>query len=180
MFLSNLFYQYGFLPRSDYLALYAQGMPLLTEDLTKMALQDCTASSESIVQLAERLERIVDSYEAGQIDHSGFTSQVAETVGGIRSLNKKIRKDQYLRYVDQRKSHKVAPVSRARSLAEVRGLVAELRRTASKMDEGLTSYYGGDGVQTISVSSLERPSFQTMTKQLDRIAKTIGKSVKSL
>ena len=83
-------------------------------------------------------------------------------------------------HLDQRSDQKVDSFSRAKSINDLEVLVRELERTARQIDSGISALSDGDGIQTVSVENLSQPSFRSMSKKLDRLTKTIQKSVNRL
>ncbi len=180
LFYRRLWLQYGYMSRYDYLSLYANGVSPLTEDATRLALRNCVVASEGVVQLSDRLQRLLDGYAAGSLTEGEFERGVDETLAGIRAYAKYIRRDDYLNFLDQRKDRKWDSIAPAQSVAELEALVQELRQTAVDVNSGITAFGQGEGVHVISVKNLEQASFRSMTKKLDKLTKSIDKSVRHL
>jgi hypothetical protein len=166
--------------RYDYLSLYAHGVSPLSTDATRLALQDATDAAVGVVQLSGRLRLLLHNYKAGDITEAEFNRGVNEAVSGIQTFSKFIRKDDYLNYLDLRKDQKWDSYSVAHSIEELEVLIRELDQTARQINSGITSFRNGDGVQTVSLGNLEQASFKSMTKKLDKLTKTIGRSVERL
>jgi hypothetical protein len=172
--------RYQFLNGYDYLWRYRQGDSPLTRHSMRIALQQCVSASAGMLRLSDQLERIVDQYERGELSEKDFEKQVGETTKQIRSLSKKIRKDDFLDYIDQRKNKKVDSFPQATSVAGLRSLTQQMRLLAFEIDSGLESFNQKDMSRVVNVRELERPSFDALTKGVDRLAKTIDKSARKL
>lgn len=179
-FLYRLTRQYAFFSGYEYLWRYAQGDSPLTPDIVKLALQDSSQAAHSLVGLSEDLKQLLADFEAGRLDRKSFEAEFDRTLAQVRKLAKKIRGDYYLGYIDQRTETKIEAPQAAASLAELRPLVDELHQMALEMQKGLSSFYTRDVTRVVSVQDLAQPSFRSISKGIDRISKTIGKSVDRL
>lgn len=180
LFFTRLWFRYGYMPRYDYLGIYTQGAPPLSVDAIRLALRDSKDASAGLVQLSLRLETVLNDFKAGRVSQDEFASRVDEILSGLRTYSKFIRNDDSLGYLDQRSDQKVDSFSRAKSINDLEVLVTELERTARQIDSGISALSDGDGIQTVSVENLSQPSFRSMSKKLDRLTKTIQKSVNRL
>ena len=180
MFVYLLTRQYGYLNGFDYLWRYSQGDSPLTPESVHMALTEPTGWSASLVDLAGQLRAVVTSYQAGEIEHTVLEQRVDGLTDEIRQLAKKIRKDQLLEFIDQRKDAKLEGYSKASSVEDLLALTDELNQLAVRIHDGLSGYSNQDVSRVISVDDLSEPSFDSMSKGVDRLAKVIKGSVDRL
>ncbi|MFQ5739586.1 MAG: hypothetical protein ACE5JX_11290 [Acidobacteriota bacterium] len=179
-FYRRLLLDYGFLPRYDYLGVFAQGSPALTPEVAQLALRRSAQASAEIVLLSGQLEQLLTRFEAGETTRQDFDRQLKEGLSRIRRLAKSVRKDSYLAYLDQRKDRKLPTFPKAASLSELRLLLRQLNQRARQMEGGLSSFSDQDRTRVVSVSDLVQPSFKSISKGIDKLAKTIQKSAQRL
>jgi hypothetical protein len=159
---------------------YAQGDSPLTQEAIELALLKPVSASSSLMAMVDELSDLVDRYEAGEIEKDYFHQTVKVKTKAVRNFAKTIRGDYFLDTFDKRESKLDIDVDKASSIAELRQLCEILRQNATKIDEGLASFYEKDMSRTVDVSELQRPSFESLSKGVDKIAKTIEKSAKKL
>jgi hypothetical protein len=179
-FVDRLVRAYWFLPGYDYLWRYAQGDSALTRRSVRLALQECSTAAAALNRLSDQLDLLVVEYENGELTRNEFEERVEQTTKDIRKLAKKIRKDDFLDYLDQRKNQKVTSFRPADSTAGLRILTSELKRMAQQMDSGISDFYEKDMTRVVEVGQLQQPSFDALSKQIDKLAKTITKSARRL
>ena len=179
-FLYQLLLRYRYLSGYDYMWRYAQDDSPLTQEVVNLALSESSLAADSLIATVEELESLIDEYEAGILGQKSFEVEVERTTKRLRKLAKQIRKDYLLEYLDQSPKAKVPSYDRARSISELRELCQELHRSATAVANGIDAYYEKDMTRVVNVSDLQRPSFGTMTKEIDRLAKTISKSADRL
>ena len=179
-FVFQLLNRYQYLSVYDYLWRYAQDDSPLTQEVVNLALSESSLAADSLIATADELESLIDEYEAGTIGQKSFEIEVERTTKRIRQLAKKIRKDYLLEYLDQSPKSKVPSYDRAGSVSELRELCRELHRASTAVANGIDAYYEKDMTRVVNVNDLQRPSFGTMTKEIDRLAKTISKSADRL
>jgi hypothetical protein len=173
-------HQYYFLPGHNYLWRYRQGDSPLTRRNLRMALQGCATASAGMLRLSDQLDGLINQYETGELDQADFERQVDQTTKQIRNLAKKIRKDDFLDFIDQRQKKHVDSFQEVDSLHGLRELNQQLRMMASDVDSGLDAFHSQDMSRVVDVRELERPSFDSLSKGIDRLAKTIDKSASRL
>ena len=179
-FIYQLFNRYRYLSAYDYLWRYAQDDSPLTQEIVNLALSESSLAADSLIATASELESLIDEYEAGTMGQKSFEVEVERTTKRIRDLSKQIRKDHLLGYLDQSPTTEVPSYDSAKSVSELRELCQELNRAATAIANGIDAYYERDMTRTVNVNDLQRPSFGTMTKEVDRLAKTISKSADRL
>jgi len=172
--------RYYFLNGYNYLWRYQQGDSPLTQHSMGIALQQCASASLGLLRLSDKLEGLVDQYESGELTQKDFERQIGQTTKEIRKLSKKIRKDDFLDYIDQRQTKHVPSFPEATSVAGLRSLTKQLRLMAREIDFGLDTYRKEDMSRTVNVRELEQPSYDSLTKGIDRLSKTINNSARRL
>jgi hypothetical protein len=178
--MNRLFSRYGYRWGFDGIWKYAQGGSPLTQQAVALALSESSLTADSLISASMNLQFLIDQYEAGSIGQESFEVEVKRTTKRIRELSKRIRNDQLLDYLDQSPKAKVPSYDRASSISELRALSLELHRAATDIAQGIDAYYEKDMTKVIDVNDLQRPSVGTMTKGIDRLAKTISKSATRL
>jgi hypothetical protein len=176
----KLLRQYRFLPGYNYLWRFRQGDSPLTRRGVQVALQACSTASASMLRLSDHLEESISQYEAGELSHAEFENQVEETTKRIRKFAKKIRKDDFLDYIDQRQKGDVDSFQLADSLSGLKALTQQLRMMVTEVDGGLNAFHSQDMTRVVDVRELEQPSFDALSKGIDKLAKTIDKSASRL
>lgn len=179
-FLYRLMRRYDFFYGYEYLWRYAQGDSPLTPKLMQLALEDASHHSETLVKLAAELEQLLTDFEAGKIDPKTLGREFDDRLDQMRKVAKKIRGDDNLEYLDQRPDMKLESPAQASSLAELRVLMASLQEMALQMKQGIMSFYTNDLSRVVSVEDLNQPSFKSISKGIDKLSKTIEKSVDRL
>ena len=179
-FFTRLFFEYGYLSGHDNLWTYAQGSPILTEDVARLALRKTSELSRRLGQAIVSLQSDLQLHRQSQLSRRQLQDRVDAAINTIRSLNKSLREDFYLDYLDQRKPARVGSFQLAQSPQELQNLMGEMQRIARQIQTGVTSYYERDQARVVSVGDLSQPSFRSLSKGIDRLAKTIKKSVRRL
>ncbi len=180
LFYRRLLLDYGYLPRYDYLGVYAQGVPPLSMDAVGLALRKSSSASERIVRLSSDLRLLLDDYEAGRLEEREFEELFSEKIGLIRRLARDVRQDFYVAYLDQGKDSKPGSFEKAHTVAELRALLDELDQWAVDLRGGIQDFYDQDQTRVISVDSLSQPSLETLSRGISKLAKTIGQSARRL
>jgi hypothetical protein len=175
-FLYALWQQYPFIPVHLYIDRYAIGDSPIDRNLLRLALQDSYEASGVMTQRINELSRLIDSYEAGTLDKKAFQKRFDASIDDIRKLSRNIRKDQRLSYLDQRRGTSTSEPAAARTIPELKELVAELRIQVGEMRQGLENYYTRDYTRVIELDHLKQPSFRSISDRIDKIAKVAEKS----
>lgn len=179
-FVEQLMRDYRFLHGYDYLWRYAQGDSPLTPEAVSLALKSSSSASRQLNLLANHLNHLISSYELGEIDRARFNHQLRTTTRQIREFAKRIRKDYYLDYLDFGSDVDVPDYDEATSLPELKGLAAQLLETAHGIDGTLDGFVHRDLSRVVSVKDLQSPSADSLSKQIDHLAKVIEKSGEEL
>ena len=179
-FLRSLWSRYPFFSYYTYQWRYSQGDSPLNAEVIRLALQDSFESTNVILERTNEMSALIDRLEAGQISRADFQTRFDAAADDIRRAAKAIRKDQRLEFLDQRRGLSLNEPPRATSIAELRYLVTQLRQVATGMRDGLESYYSSDYSRTIDLNYLKQPSFRSMSDQIDKLTKVIGKSAERM
>lgn len=180
MYIDRLMHRFWYLPGDSYLWRYAQGDSPLTQRSVELALRESRQAADLLSMLGIELQELITEYEAGRLAQAEFEVLVKAKVKEIRSAAKVIRKDDFLEFIDQRKDDKVPSYQKADSLVEMKALAQLLQDRITAVNQGLTSFYNQDMSRVVGVKELQNPSFDSLTKGIDRLAKTISNSAKRL
>ena len=154
---------------------YRNSEPLVTPHLMKMVVREPLSLSAQMLAAADELEMMVSDFEAGKpVPKQDITAKAQE----IRELAKKIRKDNTLSFVDQRADKEVPKGENTETL----GLetIRQLRTMAVDMNTQLKAMYDQNSTATVSVQNLSQPSFESLSKGIERLTKVIENSAKHL
>lgn len=179
-FVYRLLSRYQSLPGQLYLWRYAQGDSPLTRESVEMALSKSVKASEALSIASRDLLGLIADYQAGQLANASFEELVKAKTQEIRKHSKNIRKDHLLQYLDNRQDRKLGVAEKAQSVEGLRSLTGELRGLVDQIERDLSSYYAEDKTRVVQIDDLQRPSFDSLTKGIDRLAKTISKSASRL
>ncbi len=182
-FLSLLGYQYGFYGFNADYALYrfANGDSILTPTVSRLALRGSFLATDMLLTEARELNGLLDRYDRGEVTRRSFNDEVKSRIKRVREAAKAIRKDYYLSYLDSNEDAKLKKPDRAKNLSELRELVSEMQALALQVKGRLVDMRSNDeNGRTVTVSSFQAPSFDSMAKGIDRLAKSFSKSAKRL
>lgn len=149
--------------------------PLTHPALLKASLQQPLLLSEQILTLVDDLETILTDLEAGR---SVDRQAIQDMAKNIRDRAEDIRKDSSLDFLDLRKDRDVLDGTHPDEL----GLAAigKLREIAVDLHTQLRRMYTKEETSTVSVEDLSRPSFESMSKGIEKLSKVIEKSAEKL
>src|SRR5262249_25574440 len=147
---------------------YRNREPLLTPQLMKLALRDPLTTSTRMVRAVEDLEKLVSDLEAGKPVNK---EDIALKNREVRELARKIRQDNSLSFVDRR-MEKDLPKE---AVADQLGLnaVRQLRETVVDLHTQLKGMYSQTSTSTVSVSSLSQPSFESLSRRIEKLSKVL-------
>lgn len=154
---------------------YRQSEPLVTPELLKLTVRQPLRLSLQLLEAVDSLETTLKDGEAGKpVDKAAVAAKTQE----IRDLAKKIRTDEALTFFDQRRDKDALKLDNTESL----GLdaIAQLREVATDLNTQLKNMYNENKTSTVSVQSLSAPSFESLTKGIDKLAKVIENSARRL
>ena len=154
---------------------YRNSEPLVTPHLMKMVVREPLSLSTRMLAAVDELGTLVSDFEGGKpVPKQDITTKAQE----IRELAKRIRKDNTLSFVDQRADKEVPKGENTETL----GLEAirQLRTMAVDMNTQLKAMYDQNSTATVSVQNLSQPSFESLSKGIERLTKVIENSAKHL
>lgn len=154
---------------------YRNSEPLVTPHLMKMVVREPLSLSTRMLAAVDELGALVSDFEGGKpVPKQDITTKAQE----IRELAKKIRKDNTLSFVDQRADKEVPKGENTETL----GLetIRQLRTMAVDMNTQLKAMYNQNSTATVSVQNLSQPSFESLSKGIERLTKVIENSAKHL
>ncbi len=154
---------------------YRNSEPLVTPHLMKMVVREPLSLSTRMLAAVDELGTLVSDLEGGKpVPKQDITTKAQE----IRELAKKIRKDNTLSFVDQRADKEVPKGENTETL----GLetIRQLRTMAVDMNTQLKAMYDQNSTATVSVQNLSQPSFESLSKGIERLTKVIENSAKHL
>lgn len=177
-FADHLSWDYDFLNPGELVTRYDLGDSPLTPQVVQLTLKNAFGSAQTLKQASLELERLVTDYGAGRLDSAEFPLQGRSRLVEIQEAAKKIRKDYYLGFIDQRRDAKFKieklPAS---SIQQLLPLVERLSQLSSRIEEGIRAFYQRDMTRVVSVHDLDQPSFRSLSKAVASLAQTIQKSI---
>lgn len=175
-FLWRLSRQHHDLTTTEMLWRFAQGDSPLTEESIRAILQEPAEVSEQMLQLSAQLEELIRTYQSGSLDAGQFQRLVRAKTSEIRKAARKISGNYYLGFIDQRPSKDLGKEDRAANGEQLIALSNELGAFARQLNRDLSNYLEQDQSRVVSVQHLATPSFESVSKGIDRLAKTIDRS----
>jgi hypothetical protein len=152
---------------------YRNNEPLLTPQLMKLSLRAPVILSTRMLAAVEELEMMLAEAETGKaIDKAAISDKTKE----IRELAAKIRKDEVLAFVD-RGAEKDVMKGLEFDNPGLEG-VHRLREMVVDLNNQLKGMYSETTTSTVSVDSLTQPSFGSLTKGIEKMAKAVENSSK--
>lgn len=154
---------------------YRNQEPLVTPHLLKLALREPLSLSSRMVLAVEDLENMVSDLQAGKPVNK---KDLASKANQIREYAKKIRSDDSLAFVDRRTDTDIAKQQNFKNL----GLdaITQLRELVNDLHIQLKGMYSQTGTSTVSVHTLSQPSFESMSRGIEKLSKIIESSARKL
>jgi len=154
---------------------YRNVEPLLTPQLLRLTTRAPLRLSMQMMTAVDELEAMLQARQAGKPVNSQDISAKAQE---IRELAKKIRQDQALTFIDQRKDKDILKGNNIENL----GLeaISRLREMVTDLNTQLKSMYTQNSTSTVSVNSLTQPSFESLSKGIEKLSKAIENSAKKI
>lgn len=172
-FLYNLDLLYGF--SLDRYRFMRNSEPLLTPKLASLAVLRPLQVSAQLIMVVDELSSLLETARAGkEVDKKAIEASAQQ----IRKLAKSIRTDPSLTFIDQRED-----VDLTKGLdTEKLGLDAinQLREIALDLNSQLHSLSDQAKTSTVSVDYLTRPSFESLSKGIEKLSKVIQNSARRL
>jgi hypothetical protein len=154
----------------DALGRYARQEPLLTNHLVESALRDSLGYSRALLVQALDLKDMVTRLD----QDPSLRGPIQERVKAIRQIIKEIQKDRALEYLDLRKTRDAqSPQDK-----DLKALAERLYQSALSLHADINRMTKDDP-QLIKINQLASPSYRTLSKQIEVLAKEIGKQTKS-
>ena len=154
---------------------YRNSEPLVTPHLMKMVVREPLSLSTRMLAAVDELGTLVSDLEGGKpVPKQDITTKAQE----IRELAKRIRKDNTLSFVDQRADKEVPKGENTETLGPE--TIRQLRTMAVDMNTQLKAMYNQNSTATVSVQNLSQPSFESLSKGIERLTKVIENSAKHL
>jgi len=149
--------------------------PLLTPRLASLAALRPLTTSAELLRLVDELSSLLGEARSGNAVDKNAINSTAEQ---IRRLAKQIRSDQALSFVDRRNDIDLAKAGNFDQL----GLdaVERLREVALDLNNQLKTLSEQSQTSTVSVDYLSRPSFDSLTKGIDKLTRVIQASARRL
>jgi hypothetical protein len=147
--------------------------PLLTPQILKLALRQPLTLSGRMMRAVDELDEMVRGLQAGK---AVSKDEISAKNREIRDLARRVREDNALSFVEQRMdrdAHKAV----ASDVASLEG-VARLRELVTELHTQLKSMYSQNSTLTVSANSLSGPSFQSLSKGIERASKALDAAVK--
>jgi hypothetical protein len=145
---------------------YRNSEPLITPQLARLTLQQPIAWSTNMVAALDSLETMIRDRQEGK---AVSQQAIADKADEIRDLAKQIRSDQSIAFFDQRKDKdllKGSNLSTPEALSQLREMVTSLNTQLRGLYEEAKPF-------SVSVNSLSQPSFQSLSKGIEKLTKSI-------
>jgi len=154
---------------------YRNVEPLMTPALLKFTLQQPLLISQHMLQAIDQLETMLADARAGKpVDKEAIATKSRE----IRDYAKRIRQDRTLTLYDIRDETDVLGNGKIEALSPES--IAKLRELALDVHLQLQNLSSLSSSSTMSVDSYKEPSFESMTKGIEKVCKAIENSSKRL
>lgn len=154
---------------------YRNSEPLLTPRLQKLVVRDPLMLSRQMLASIDELAAMLEARDLGQpVDKDLVIAKTRE----VREMAKKIRGDELLPYVDQRRNVNVLSGKDVDSLGL--SAVENLRQMTLDLNRQLRNLYDDTSTATISVNELNQPSFSSLSKGIEQLCKVIESSAKKI
>jgi hypothetical protein len=154
---------------------YRNSEPLFTPLLLKLAMREPVRLSNQLTVAVDELQSLLDQLQAGRpVDKA----EIANKTEQVRNLAKKIRQDRSVAYFDQRKDTDILKgIDLNREGIDA---IARLREIVTDLHTQLVSTYSQSTTSTISVGALSQPSFESLSKAIEKLTKVISNSARQL
>jgi hypothetical protein len=167
-----LWSRYGFSPYY-FRRFYRNVEPLVNPHLASLTLREPLSLSTRMLAAIDDLEAMVRDRQAGKdVPRDSIEGKSEE----IRNLAKQIRQDESVNYFEHRKDRNLL-----KGLDDLETLeaIAQLRAFANDLNTQLKNLYS-NARPVVSVDSLSQPSFQSLSKGIEKLTKSIESSAKRI
>jgi hypothetical protein len=153
--------------------LYINREPLLTPGIVRLAMFRPMALSSRILAELDSLEQMIQDHQAG---NSLNKQEIALKMRNIRNLTKQINSETNWSFVDQRKDQDILKGIQTKQL----GLdgIARMHEIAVDLHNQLRNWYQASSTNTISASSLQSPSIESLTRGIQKISQAVESSMR--
>jgi hypothetical protein len=149
--------------------------PLITPKIASLAAYRPLLLSTQLLVLVDELSVMLDeAKESNEVDKKALESKTKE----IRDLAKKIRTDASLDFLDQREHRAILKGVKVDQLGM--DAIDQLREMALDLNGQLKTLSRQLDTSTISIEYLKRPSFNSLTKGIEKLSKEIQNSAKRI
>ena len=149
--------------------------PLMTPEMLKFTLRQPLLTSQYMLQAIDQLEALLEDARAGKPADKGA---IATKAREIRDYAKRIRQDPTLELYDIRDENDVLGNDKIEALSPE--TITKLRELALDIHLQLQNLSSLSSSSTMSVDSYKEPSFESMTKGIEKVCKAIENSSKRL
>jgi hypothetical protein len=146
---------------------------LLTPQIARLTLREPLELSARMLSTVDELEALLRAREAGQ---SVDPKDIAAKTNEIRSLAKQIRQNYTVDFLDQRKSQDVLKGLKLNTVEAV----SHLRELVTSLNTQLRDLYEDNKPFAVSVGALTQPSFESLSKGIEKLSKSIESSAKKI
>lgn len=154
---------------------YRNQEPLMTPAMLKLTLRQPLILSTVMLKSIDELESMLaDARDGKSVDKKAIVAKAE----AIRNLAKEIRQDRTLSIVDIRKETVLFKDDNIDMLNPE--AIAKLREMALDLNRQLKNLFSESSTSTVSVDSYKEPSFESVTKGIEKACKAIEHSSKSL
>ncbi|HEY2934316.1 MAG TPA: hypothetical protein VGK99_21445 [Acidobacteriota bacterium] len=154
----------------DWAGRYQRREPLLTDQAVQIGLHEPLLNAGSLLATAVELRDLVNRMD----QDSSVRASVQEKVTYISRLIKDIRKDPMLSYIDLRQSD---DETRIASNQDLKSLAEQLVSSALALHADLDRMVR-ENPKVVRVSELSSRSYRAVSKEIENLAKEIGKRAK--
>jgi len=179
MFFDLLRMHYGSAFNQQYFSrYYLNSEPILNRKTLYYSLQNSYSRTSQMAQAVFELNQLVSEYsvsgggEAGAVRDPRWNSLATR----IRTLAKQIKDDEFLPYVDVRKTTNESAVKTANleklSYSEQTSRLSEL---VTQLNTQLSGMMNDTTPAVVSVNSLSQPTFESLAKEIERVARNLSK-----
>ncbi len=154
---------------------YRNREPLITPPMMRLMIREPLQLSNRMVAAMHELERLVSEFRSG-VAVSG--DEIEARAQEIRKLATQIRKDNSFEYLDQRVNRDILKGKDYKQLGL--GALDQLAEMVDSLDDQLHDLYGQNTTSTVSVEALSQPSFESLSKAIEKLSKVIEKSARTL
>jgi len=158
---------------------YLNSEPILNRKTLYYSLQNSYSRAGQLAQAVSELNQLVAIHrQNGDGDAAAIQDPRFDTlVSRIRTLAKQVKDDEFLPYVDVRRGSGDSAVKTANlerlSFSEQTNRLSDL---VSRLNNQISGMMNDTTPAVVSVDSLSQPTFESLAKEIDRVAKNLTKA----